>query len=101
MWREIVWLGDQTSFSDLQSDAWRPLLRAAIVSDSSGPSFPSVRPAQKNMFYSTILAGAKDGSGRNRYLASYYLRKLRPIRRTINFSLETPSGNREESQRNS
>src|SRR5207249_6781823 len=100
MWRQIVGLGDQASLATSKAmhgvPFYGPTLNSRLV---PARLFLLCGPLRKHVLLHDLSGG--EGYLGNRYLASYYLGKLRLIRRTINFSLETLSGNRAESQRNS
>jgi len=95
-------VGRPNELSDLQSEHGVPFNGPALDSRPvPARLFLLCGPLRKHVLLHDLSGERRIARGRDKYLASYYLGKLRLTRRTINFSLETPSGNREESQRNS
>jgi len=102
MWREIVGLGDQASLATSKAMHGVPFYGPTLDSRPvPARLFLLCGPLRKHVLLHDLSGERRIARGRDKYLASYYLGKLRLTRRTINFSLETLSGNREESQRNS
>src|SRR2546428_11683206 len=100
MWREIVGLGDQASLATSKAMHGVPFYGPTLDSRPvPARLFLLCGPLRKHVLLHDLSGERRIARGRDKYLASYYLGKLCLTRRTINFSLETLSGNREESQR--
>ena len=93
MWREIVGLGDQASLATSKAMHGIPFYGPTLDSRPvPARLFLLCGPLRKHVLLHDLSGERRIARGRDKYLASYYLGKLRLTLRTINFSLETPSG---------